>query len=292
MSHKSGFVNIIGRPNVGKSTLLNRFMGQKMAIVTHKPQTTRHRIFAIISEDDYQIVFSDSPGIIKEPGYGLHRSLNSSAFSSFEDADIMILMTDGNDDLTVEENLLKRLEKVEAPLLLIINKMDRLEDERIDEIKLFWESKIKFNRQFTISARDKINTSDLFDYILALLPEGPAYYPKDQLTDRPVRFFVTEIIREEILLQYKQEIQYADEVAIEMYQEEEKITRISALIFVSRATQKGIIIGKGGKAIKSLGTQARLKIEKFLDKKVYLELHVKVKKDWRNDDNMLRRLGY
>ena len=292
MSHKSGFVNIIGRPNVGKSTLLNRFIGQKMAIVTHKPQTTRHRIFAIINEDEYQIVFSDSPGIIKDPGYGLHRSLNSSAFSSFEDADVLLLMTDGLDEMAAQENLLQRLEKTETPIILVVNKMDRLEAERIEEIKSYWADKIKFNQQFTISARQGLHTDELFNHIVGLLPEGPAYYPKDQLTDRPERFFVTEIIREELLLQYRQEIPYAAEVAIEVYQEEEKITRISALIYVSRPTQKGIIIGKGGSAIKKLGTASRLKIEKFLDTKVYLELHVKVKKDWRDDDNMLRRFGY
>ena len=292
MSHKSGFVNIIGRPNVGKSTLLNRFIGQKMAIVTHKPQTTRHRILAIISEDEYQIVFSDSPGIVRDPGYELHRSLNSSAFSSFEDADILLLMTDDFDELDVPANVLARIEKLDIPVLLIINKMDKMNVARRDEIRQYWESKVKFEKHFFISARDGSKTDELLAYIISSLPEGPAYYPKDQLTDRPERFFVTEIIREEILLQYRQEIPYACEVVIEAFQEEETITRMSALIFVSRQTQKGIIIGKGGSAIKKLGTEARKKIEKFLDTKVYIELHVKVKKDWRDDERMLKRFGY
>ncbi len=290
--HKSGFVNIIGRPNVGKSTLLNRFIGQKMAIVTHKPQTTRHRILALINEDDYQIVFSDSPGIVRDPGYELHRALNSRAFSSFEDADILLLMTDDRDGLDAAPNLLKRLQKLTIPIALIINKTDRMESERIEEIQSYWLTHISFHKIFPISARDGLMTNELFEHIVSLLTEGPAYYPKDQLTDRPERFFVTEIIREEILLQYRQEIPYACEVAIESYVEEESITRISALIFVSRKTQKGIIIGKGGRAIKSLGTEARKKIESFLDTKVFLELHVKFKKDWRDDANMLRRFGY
>lgn len=292
MTHKSGFVNIIGRPNVGKSTLLNQFIGQKMAIVTHKPQTTRHRILAIINEDDYQIVFSDSPGIVHDPGYGLHRSLNKSAFSSFEDADILLLMTDDRDESNADPKLVQRLNKLEAPKFLVINKIDRMDDDRRNEIRDYWHSVSAFDHTFFISARDKIGTEDLFNHILSHLEEGPAYYPKDQLTDRHERFFVTEIIREEILLQYRQEIPYACEVAIESYVEEEKITRISALIFVSRQTQKGIIIGKRGSAIKSLGTAARKKIEEFIESKVFLELHVKVKKDWRDDDNMLRRFGY
>ena len=292
MSHKSGFVNIIGRPNVGKSTLLNQFIGQKMAIVTHKPQTTRHRILAVISEDDYQIVFSDSPGIVKDPGYELHRSLNSSAFSSFEDADVLLMMTDDRDELDTQPNLVQRLENLEVPRYLVINKIDRMDESRLEEIESYWAKLISFDAIFKISARDAINTSPLFDEIKNNLPDGPAYYPKDQLTDRNERFFVTEIIREEILLQFRQEIPYACEVAIETYQEEDHITRIAALIFVSRKTQKGIIIGKAGSAIKKLGTAARLKIEKFLETKVYLELHVKVKKDWRDDQNMLRRFGY
>lgn len=292
MTHKSGFVNIIGRPNVGKSTLLNQFIGQKMAIVTHKPQTTRHRILAIINEEDYQIVFSDSPGIVHDPGYGLHRSLNKSAYSSFEDADILILMTDDRDEANADEKLVQRLNKLEAPKFLVINKIDRMDETRQQEIKQYWQGITSFQETFFISARDKVGTDELFSKILGNLDEGPAYYPKDQLTDRHERFFVTEIIREEILLQYRQEIPYACEVAIESYVEEEKITRISALIFVSRQTQKGIIIGKKGSAIKSLGTEARKKIEAFLEAKVFLELHVKVKKDWRDDDNMLRRFGY
>ncbi len=292
MAHKSGFVNIIGRPNVGKSTLINRFIGQKMAIVTHKPQTTRHRILAVISEEEYQIVFSDTPGIVRDPGYELHRSLNSSAYSSFEDADVLLLMTDDRDDLNPQENLIQRLHNLQAPKILVVNKMDRMESEHIDKIISHWADIVSFENTFTISARDGINTDELFNFIVKSLPPGPAYYPKDQLTDRPERFFVTEIIREEILLQFRQEIPYASEVVIEAYQEEETITRIAALIFVSRKTQKGIIIGKGGAAIKKLGTEARKKIENFLDAKVYLELHVKVKKNWRDDENMLRRFGY
>ena len=292
MSHKSGFVNIIGRPNVGKSTLLNQFAGQKMAIVTHKPQTTRHRIFAIINEDDYQIVFSDSPGIIKDPGYALQKAMNVSAFSSFEDADILLVMTDDREAMDTDMRLVQRIKNLNIPIILVINKIDRMEEDRQEEIRTYWSSQIDFDHVFFIGARDGLNTDHLLEQIISELPEGPAYYPKDQLTDRPERFFVTEIIREEILFQYRQEIPYACDVAIEMYQEEKDITRISAIIYVSRKTQKGIIIGKGGKAIKELGTESRKKIEKFLDSKVYLELHVKVRKDWRNDEQMLRRLGY
>ena len=292
MSHKSGFVNIIGRPNVGKSTLLNRFAGQKMAIVTHKPQTTRHRIFAIINEENYQIVFSDSPGIIRDPGYALQKAMNVSAFSSFEDADVLLIMTDDREEKTIDDRMRQRIAKVQIPIILVVNKIDRMQEAAQTEIIDYWRNIIEFDSIFTISARDGINTNELFEYIISVLPEGPAYYPKDQFTDRPERFFVTEIIREEILFQYRQEIPYACDVGIEMYQEEDHITRISAIIYVNRKTQKGIIIGKAGKAIKQLGTESRKKIEAFLDTKVYLELHVKVKKDWRDDEKTLRRLGY
>lgn len=292
MSHKSGFVNIIGRPNVGKSTLLNRFVGQKLAIVTHKPQTTRHRILAIINEEDYQVVFSDSPGIVKDPGYELHKSLNSSAFSSFEDADVLLLMTDDRDKKEADESLIKRLKKLKSPKILVLNKIDRLSDEESEQILSFWKSQVDFDGAYVISARDGVETDALYDQIISLLPEGPPYFPKDQFTDRTERFFVTEIIREEILLQYRQEIPYACEVGIETYSEDEDITRIGAIIYVSRPTQKGIIIGKGGSAIKKLGTEARKKIEEFIESRVYLELHVKVKKEWRNDERMLKQFGY
>jgi GTP-binding protein Era len=294
--HQSGFVNIIGNPNVGKSTLMNVLVGEKMSIITSKPQTTRHRIFGIRSEDDYQIVFSDTPGIINDPAYGMQSAMNKFAFSSFEDADILLFMTDIYEQYTGDEPIIKSLINAEVPKYLIINKIDLDKDGKADEVAKTWESRLKFDELFFISAEHKTNTDTLFDTILKVLPQGPPYYPKDELSDKPERFFVSEIIREKILTQYKQEIPYSCEVIVSRFKEEEKngapLLMIYADIYVDRKSQKPIIIGKGGEAIKKLGIASRISIEAFFDKHIYLDLNVKIKENWRDDDKMLQHFGY
>ncbi len=295
--HKSGFVNIIGRPNVGKSTLMNALVGERMSIITNKPQTTRHRIIGIVSDDDYQIVFSDTPGIIRDPSYKMQVAMNSFVKTTFEDSDIMLFVTEKNEKYADDDPIIERLKRVEVPLFLVINKMDITEPEEIAALIKLWNDRIPFKETIPISALKKLNTEKLFELILEDLPEGHPYYPKDQLTDKPERFFVSEIIREKIFLNYKQEIPYSTEVGIESFKETktnkgEDLVRISALIYVARKTQKPIIIGKAGAAIKKVGTDARKDIEKFLEKKVFLELHVKIKDNWRDDDQMLKRFSY
>jgi GTPase len=295
-AHQSGFVNIIGNPNVGKSTLMNVLVGEKMSIITSKPQTTRHRIFGIRSEDDYQIVFSDTPGIIQDPAYGMQSAMNKFAFSSFEDADILLFMTDIYEQYTGDEPIIKSLINAEVPKYLIINKIDMDKDGKADAIAQIWESRLKFDELFFISAEHKTNTDTLFETILKALPQGPPYYPKDELSDKPERFFVSEIIREKILTQYKQEIPYSCEVIVSRFKEEEKngapLLMIYADIYVDRKSQKPIIIGRGGEAIKKLGIASRISIEAFFDKHVFLDLNVKIKENWRNDDKVLKHFGY
>ncbi len=290
--HKSGFVNIIGRPNVGKSTLMNTLVGEHMSIITNKPQTTRHRIMGIVNGEDHQVVFSDTPGIVRDPIYKMHESMNKFVWSTFEDADVMIFMTEPGEKYEDDDPIIGRLNRVEVPLFLVVNKTDSMEQIEVMRWIQWWNDKVKFTETIPISALKKDNTEKLFQLILDNLDEGPAYYPKDQLTDRSERFFVSEIIREKILIHYREEIPYSCEVAIEFYQEDKDITRISASIFVMRKTQKYIVIGKGGSAIKRLGTEARKDIEKFLGRKVFLELLVKIKDNWRDDDNMLKKFGY
>jgi len=296
--HKSGFVNIIGHPNVGKSTLMNALMGERMSIITHKPQTTRHRILGILSDDDYQIIFSDTPGIVKDPSYKMHEAMNRFVRTTFEDADVMLFVTDTLENYAPDDPIIKRLLNVKSPLFLVINKTDLAKPEKIIELIQKWNKLIpNFTETIPISALEKKNTEKLFELILANIPEGPVYYPKDQWTDKSERFFVSEIIRENILLLYKQEIPYSSEVEVESFKETttkagDPLVRISAIIYVSRKTQKSIIIGKQGSMIKRLGTQARISIEKFLGKKVFLEMHVKVKDGWRDDDRMLKQFGY
>ena len=294
LSHKSGFVNIIGRPNVGKSTLMNTLVGERMSIITNKPQTTRHRIIGIVSDDDYQIVFSDTPGVIKKPAYKMQQAMNSFAMSTFEDGDIMLFMTDMMERYEVDDPIIEKLQKVTVPLFLVINKTDTAKPEEIILLIQKWDKLIKFAEIFPISALEKNNTKELLDYILKYLPEGPVYYPKDQLTDKNTRFFISEIIREKILLLYRQEVPYSCEVIVDSYKEDEnkKLLRIEAHIIVSRKTQKSILIGKNGSKIKSVGIEARKDIEKFVEKKVYLELRVKVKENWRDDDDLLKNFGY
>ncbi len=290
--HKSGFVNIIGRPNVGKSTLMNALVGERMSIITHKPQTTRHRIIGIVNDDDYQVIFSDTPGIVRDPIYKMHESMNKFVWGTFEDADVMLFMTEPKEEYDEDDPIIEKLRGVKVPLFLVINKMDAFEQDDLLVWSRWWNDKVDFLETIPISAKEKTNTEKLFSLILNQLEEGPAYYPKDQLTDRSERFFITEIIREKILLLYRQEIPYSCQVDVEYFKDEERIVRISAMIYVMRKTQKSIMIGKGGEAIRKLGTEARLSIEKFLEKKVFLELRVKVRDNWRDDENMLKRFGY
>lgn len=295
--HKSGFVNIIGRPNVGKSTLTNALVGERMSIITNKPQTTRHRIIGILSGEDFQMVFSDTPGIIRDPAYQMQKAMNSFVHSTFEDADVMLFVTDVNEAYDKDDPFIKRLKHVDVPLMLVINKIDTVNEEQLSEKIKWWNEQVEFTETVPISALQKKNTDTLFELIKKMLPEGPEYYPKDQLTDKPERFFVSEIIREKILQLYEQEIPYSCEVAVTSFKETqtnrgEDLVRIAAEIYVGRKTQKGIIIGKAGSAIKKLGSEARKDLETFLQQKVFLELFVKIKDNWRDDDNMLKRFGY
>jgi len=295
--HKSGFVNIIGRPNVGKSTLMNALVGERMSIISPKAQTTRHRILGIVNDDDFQIVFSDTPGIIYDPQYQMQEAMNRFAFSALEDADVLLLMTDVFEPLPNEDdNIIKVLRKLEIPKFLLINKID-IKSERVEEISKTWESfKIANFEIRPISALQKDGLEELMQDILKHIPEFPPYYPKDQLTDKPERFFVSELIREQILFNYKQEIPYAAEVVINSFKETTKNDKpfvyIDADIFVMRKTQKSIIIGKNGSKIKQLGIDARASIEAFLEKRVHLQLYVRVKEKWRDDKRLLKNFGY
>ena len=265
-----------------------------MSIITNKPQTTRHRIIGIVSDEDSQIVFSDTPGIIQDPAYKMQKAMNSFVEGSFEDADIMLFLTDPLEKYEDDDPIIEKLKKVEVPIFLVINKIDLTKPEKLIKLIQVWNKRIKFAETFPISALKKKNTKELVKFIVRYLPEGPVYYPKDQLTDKSERFFASEIIREKILMRYKQEIPYSCEVSIESYKTDPKkpLIRIRANIFVSRKTQKSIIIGKDGATIRSLGIDSRKEIEKFTDKKVHLELHVRVKEGWRNDDDMLKNFGY
>lgn len=295
--HKSGFVNIIGRPNVGKSTLMNALVGEKMSIITNKPQTTRHRIIGIVNDDDYQVVFSDTPGVVQDPAYKMHEAMNRFVDTTFKDGDVMLFLTEPNEHYTEDDPIIQKLKRMETPVFLVINKIDTIKDKQVMDLIQQWTMMVDFTEVVPISALEKLNTGRLFEVILSYLKEGPAFYPKDQLTDKPERFFVSEIIREKILQQYQQEIPYSAEVVVESFKETETkngepLVRISALIYVARKTQKSIIIGKGGTAIKKLGSAARYDIETFLESKVFLELFVKVKDNWRDDDRLLKQFGY
>lgn len=296
-NHKSGFINIIGQPNVGKSTLMNALVGERMSIITNKPQTTRHRIIGILSSDDYQLVFSDTPGIIDNPSYKMQEAMNRFVKSTFEDADLILFVTEYGEEYDEDALIISRLQKVKTPIFLIINKIDLAEEGKLLHQIAWWQDRLPVQETIPISALHKKGTDQLLRLILDNTPEGPVYYPKDQLTDRPERFFISEIIREKIMEQYKQEVPYSCEVVIESFKEThtkegKPLVRISALIFVARKTQKAIIIGRQGSAIKRLGTQARKSIETFVDSKVFLEMHVKVKDNWRNDERLLKQFGY
>ena len=289
--HKAGFVNIIGNPNVGKSTLMNAFVGEKLSIITSKAQTTRHRIFGIVSGDDFQVVFSDTPGIIK-PSYALQASMMDFVKSAFEDADILIYMVEIGEKELKDEVFFNRINKLEVPVLLLINKVDTSDQSTLEEQVAYWKEKVPRAEIFPISALRNFQTEVVFNRIIELLPESPAFFPKDQLTDKPERFFVNEIIREKILLHYKKEIPYSVEVETESFADSETIIHIRTVIMVERESQKGIIIGHKGEALKRVGVEARTDLEKFFGKQIHLDLFVKVNKDWRSNARQLRRFGY
>lgn len=291
MKHKSGFVNIIGNPNVGKSTLLNAFMGDKLSIITNKAQTTRHRILGILNTEEYQIVFSDTPGVLK-PAYALQEHMMGFVKTALEDADILIYLIELGEKSLKDEALFKRINNAEVPVLLLINKIDLADEQSLSEALMHWTMLLPKAEIFAISALENFGVQEALNRIVELLPEGPAYYDKEQFTDKPERFFVNESIREKILMHYKKEIPYSVEVVTEDFLESEDIIRIRSVIMVERETQKGIIIGHKGSAIKRVGIEARKDLEKFFDKKIHLELYVKVSKDWRMDDRSLRRFGY
>ena len=289
--HKSGFVNIVGNPNVGKSTLMNLLVGEKVSIITSKAQTTRHRILGIVNTDEYQIVYSDTPGVLR-PNYKLQESMLNFSESALSDADVLLYMTDVVEKIDKNEEFPKKVQGVQAPVLLLINKIDQTNQKELEALVLRWKELLPNAEIYPISALNKFNADVVKKRIIDLIPESPPYFEKDALTDRPARFFVTEIIREKILLYYQKEIPYSVEVVVEEFKEEKDIINIRALIIVERDTQKGIVIGHQGAALKKLGTMARKDIERFFDKKVFLQIFVKVEKDWRSRDNILRQFGY
>jgi len=291
VAHKAGFVNIIGNPNVGKSTLMNAFVGEKLSIITSKAQTTRHRILGIVNGDDFQVILSDTPGIIK-PAYELQTSMMDFVKSAFEDADVLLYMVEIGEKALKDENFFKKLQNSKIPVLLLLNKIDKSDQQILEEQMQYWQEQLPSAEIHPISALENFNVTEVFNRILELLPEAPPYYPKDQMTDKPERFFVNETIREKILLHYKKEIPYSVEVETEEFLEDEDIIRIRSVIMVERDTQKGIIIGHKGAAIKKVGVEARKDLEKFFAKQVHIELYVKVNKNWRSSSQQLKRFGY
>jgi GTP-binding protein Era len=289
--HKSGFVNIVGNPNVGKSTLMNALVGERISIITSKAQTTRHRILGIVNGEDFQIVYSDTPGVLK-PNYRLQESMLNFSRSALTDADVLLYVTDVYDSYEKNNDFVKKVIQNPAPLILIINKIDLIDEEKLISLVEKWKELIPRAEIFPVSALEKFNIDTLFKRIKELLPELPAFFDKDQWTDKPARFFVTEIIREKILLNYQKEIPYSVEVEVEQFQEDEHLIRINAVIYAERDSQKGILIGHGGKSLKKVGTESRKDLEVFFEKKVFLELFVKVEKDWRNKEIKLKSFGY
>ncbi|MDR2131452.1 MAG: GTPase Era [Odoribacteraceae bacterium] len=291
MEHKAGFVSILGNPNVGKSTLMNRLVGEKLSIITAKSQTTRHRVKGIVNEEGYQIIFSDTPGVVK-PSYKMQEYMLDFSRSALDDADIIVYVTDVVEKFDKNAGFLERVKQREAPLLLVINKVDLTTPARLDALFDTWRQVLPRAEIFPLSATENFNVPNLYKRIVELLPAGEPYFAKDELTDMPARFFVAEIIREKILLHYDKEIPYSVEVVIEEFKEDDKRVDIMALVHVERDSQKGILIGHQGSALKRVGTEARLDIEAFLDKKVFLSLRVKVLKDWRDKETELKNFGY
>lgn len=292
MNHKSGFVSIIGRPNVGKSTLMNALVGEKISIISPKVQTTRHRIMGILSKPEYQIVFSDTPGII-EPKYKLHGSMMDFVNQSLQDADVVLFITDIAEDRTEDEQIYERLRMIQQPLFVLLNKIDLLEgDEALATKVEYLKQKVNAKEVIPVSALNKFGLDVAMQKVLEFIPEGPSFYPDDQLTDKSERFVASEIIREKIMMRYKEEIPYSVQVDVVEFKEEEKIIRISAEIYVMRDSQKQILIGKGGSAIKNVGIAARRDLERFFDKQVFLQTFVKVKENWRDSDKLLKQFGY
>lgn len=289
--HKSGFVNIVGNPNVGKSTLMNTLVGERISIITSKAQTTRHRIMGIVNGEDFQIVYSDTPGVLK-PNYKLQESMLGFSTSALKDADILLYVTDTVENGMKNSDFVEKVKKQQAPVLLIINKIDLTDQQKLEALVTQWKEILPDAEIIPISAANKFNVDYVLKRIKDLLPECPPYFEKDALTDKPARFFVTEIIREKILTNYDREIPYAVEVVVESFKESDDLIRINAVINVERDTQKGIIIGKGGNMLKKVGTEARKDIEAFFGKKVFLEMFVKVEKDWRNKELKLKSFGY
>ncbi len=289
--HKSGFVNIIGNPNVGKSTLMNRLVGENLSIITSKAQTTRHRIMGVVSGEDFQIVYSDTPGILK-PAYKLQESMMKFVAGALTDADVILFVTDTVEQSDRAAEVLDRIRQAEVPVVVVINKIDLTTPEALEALVERWRAELPAARIVPVSARENFNVEGLFGIVRELLPEGEAYYPKETLTDKTLRFFASEIIREQILRHYDKEIPYCCEIAIESYREEPAIDRIAATIHVARESQKGIVIGHKGERLKKVGQAAREEMEAFLGKKVFLQLFVKVSDDWRNDDRALKRFGY
>lgn len=291
MAHKSGFVNIIGSPNVGKSTLMNQMMGEKFSIITSKAQTTRHRILGIVNDDDYQIVFSDTPGVL-DPHYKLHQNMMNFVNAAMKDGDVILFVTDIYETKMNHEATFERLKKTSIPVILLINKIDQADQARMEERIDYWAKEMPNAEILPISALEGFNLEPIKKRVLELIPESPPYYGKEEISDRPMRFFVSEMIREKIFMHYKKEIPYACQVEVEEYIEDDKIIRIRAIIYVERNTQKGIVIGHQGNKLKHVGIDARKDIQKFVEKHVHLELFVKVDKDWREDNNKLERHGY
>ncbi len=291
IAHKAGFVNIIGKPNVGKSTLMNALTGEQLSIITSKAQTTRHRIMGILSGEDFQIIYSDTPGILK-PIYELHKVMMGYVESALEDADIILFVVEVGEKYDEEMPLLQRLAHTQTPLFVVLNKIDKSQQEEVVAKMAYWQEKLNPKEVIPVSALEKFNTERVLDLILQNLPEHPAYFEKDEMTDRTERFFASEIIREKIFLNYSQEIPYASDVVIILFQESGTLIRIAAEILVERDSQKGILIGKGGKMLKKVGTDARKDMEAFFGKKVFLEQFVKVEPNWRNQKLKLERLGY
>ena len=289
--HKSGFINIIGNPNVGKSTLMNNLVGEKLSIITSKAQTTRHRILGIVNGDNFQLIFSDTPGIIK-PSYELQDSMMDFVKSALEDADVILYMLEMGEKSIKDPDVHNKIQSTKTPTIILLNKIDLSNQEDLENQINIWSNKYPNTEIYPISALNNFNTEKVINRIIELIPESPPYFPKDQLTDKPERFFVNEKLREKILLYYNKEIPYSVEVQTEEFKEEESIIKIRSLILVERESQKGIIIGHKGVALKKIGTKARIDLEKFFGKKVFIELHVKVSKNWRSNPNQLKKFGY